>query len=138
MKFRSLLYIVIALVALAFQIVLAKQYGGIGCAIAVAGALLLGQGLIMNIYYSKKQGINIGRFWKEMLKMSILPIVLTIVSIFATQNYDIDSWGELTLAILIFCIVYIPLFWVFSMNKYERDLIKGYISEEYIPHNRIK
>lgn len=125
MKFRSLLYIVIALVALAFQIVLAKQYGGIGCAVAIAGALLLGQGLIMNIYYSKKQGINIGRFWKEILKMSIVPIVLTTASIFTISNYDINSWGELTLAILIFCIVYIPLFWVFSMNKYERDLIKA-------------
>ena len=125
MKFRSLLYIVIALVALALQIVLAKQYGGIGCAIAVAGALLLGQGLIMNIYYSKKQGINIGRFWKEILKMSIVPILLTTASIFTISNYDIDSWGELALAILIFSIVYIPLFWVFSMNKYERDLIKA-------------
>jgi O-antigen/teichoic acid export membrane protein len=124
MKFRSLLYIVIALVALAFQIVLAKQYGGIGCAIAVAGALLLGQGLIMNIYYSKKQGINIGKFWSEILKMSIVPIALTITSIFIVRSYDMNSWGELALAILIFCAMYIPLFWSFSMNKYERSLIK--------------
>ena len=129
MKFRSLLYIVIALVALALQILLAKQYGGIGCAVAVAGALLLGQGLIMNIYYSKKQGINIGRFWKEILKMSIVPIVLTTASIFTISNYDINSWGELALAILIFGIVYIPLFWSFSMNKYERELVKAPIQK---------
>ena len=137
MKFRSLLYIVIALVALALQIVLAKQYGGIGCAIAVAGALLLGQGLIMNIYYSKKQGINIGRFWNEMLKMSIVPIVLTIASIFTISNYNINSWGELALAIMIFCAVYIPLFWSFSMNKYERNLIKASL-QKIIPLRRLK
>ena len=124
MKFRSLLYILIAVVALAFQIVLAKKYGGIGCAVAVAGALLLGQGLIMNIYYSKKQKINIGKFWKEILKMSIVPFVLTLVSIYAIRHYEIRSWHELALAILIFCAVYIPLFWLFSMNKYERDLVK--------------
>ncbi len=124
MKFRSLLYIVIAVVALAFQIVLAKQYGGIGCAIAVAGALFLGQGVIMNIYYSNRQGIDIAKFWREILKMSIVPIVLTIVSIFAVRSYDINSWAELALAILIFCAIYIPLFWLFSMNKYERDLVK--------------
>ena len=124
MKFRSLLYVGIALVALVLQIAFAKRYGGIGCAIAIAGALLIGQGLVMNIYYSKKQGINIGKFWAEILKMSILPIVLTTTSIFTISNYDINSWGELALAILIFSIVYIPLFWVFSMNKYERDLIK--------------
>lgn len=125
MKFRSLLYICIAVIALVFQIVLAKKYGGIGCSIAIAGALLLGQGLIMNIYYSKKQGIDIGRFWIEIFKMSIVPIALTIASIFVIKSYDINSWGELALVILIFCIVYIPLFWLFSMNKYERDLIKA-------------
>ena len=124
MKFRSLLYIGIAVVALALQIALAKRYGGIGCAVAVAGALLLGQGLIMNIYYSKKQGINISKFWGEILKMSIVPIVVTAITIIAIQNYHINSWAELALAILIFCAVYIPLFWLFSMNKYERDLIK--------------
>ena len=125
MKFRSLLYIAIATVALALQIIFAKKYGGIGCAIAVAGALLLGQGLIMNIYYSKRQGIDIIKFWKEILKMSIVPIILTIVSIFAISNYDTNHWGKLSLSIFIFSVVYIPLFWLFSMNKYERGLIKA-------------
>lgn len=129
MKFRSLLYIVIAIVALAFQIILAKQYGGIGCAIAIAGALFLGQGLIMNIYYSKKQGIDITKFWREILKMSIFPFVMTLASIFAIRSYDINSWGELALAILIFCAIYIPLFWLFSMNEYERSLIKAPIQK---------
>ena len=124
MKFRSLLYIGIAMVALAFQIILAKKYGGIGCAIAVAGALILGQGLIMNIYYSKKQGIDIGKFWREILKMSVVPILLTILSILVIRNQKLDTWPELIVTILIFCAVYVPLFWLFSMNKYERDLIK--------------
>lgn len=137
MKFRSLLYIVIAMIALAFQIILAKKYGEIGCAIAVAGSLLLGQGLIMNIYYSNKQGIDVQKFWREILKMSLVPIALTIASIFAIKNYDINSWGELVLAILIYCAVYIPLFWLFSMNKYERDLIKVTFQKS-ISHNRIK
>ena len=137
MKFRSLLYIGIAVVALAFQIALAKKYGGIGCAVAVAGALLLGQGLIMNIYYSKKQGIIIGKFWKEILKMSIVPIALTIASLFVIRNYYINSWGELAFAILIFCAAYIPLFWLFSMNKYERDLIKAPI-QKIVSRNRLK
>ena len=125
MKFRSLLYIVIATIGLLFQILLAKKYGGMGCAIAIAVALLIGQGLVMNIYYKRKQGIDIVKFWKEILKMSIVPIVLTIASIFTIRDYDISSWGELALAIVIFCAIYIPLFWLFGMNKYERDLIKA-------------
>lgn len=124
MRFRSLLYIVIALVALTLQIALAKQYGGIGCAASVAGALLLGQGIIMNIYYSKKQGIDIIKFWKEILKMSIVPIIITAISVYLIGYWDINSWGRLGIAIIIFCIAYIPVFWLGSMNKYERGLIK--------------
>ena len=95
MKFRSLLYIFIAMAALAFQIVLARRYGGVGCAIAVSGALLLGQGLIMNIYYSKRQGIDIGRFWKEIFRMSVIPIAVTTTFLFADRMTEIDSWREL-------------------------------------------
>lgn len=135
MRFRSLLYIAIAAFSLVFQIVLAKQYGGVGCALSIAGALFLGQGLIMNIYYSKNQGIDIGKFWKEILKMSLVPIALTIVSILIVRNCEINSWGELALAILIFCAVYIPLFWLFSMNEYERGLIKTPMRKIISPKN---
>ena len=123
MKFRSLLYIFIAMAALAFQIVLARRYGGVGCAIAVSGALLLGQGLIMNIYYSKRQGIYIGRFWKEIFRMSVIPIAVTTTFLFADRMTEIDSWRELAVGIVLFCVIYIPLFWVLSMNKYERELL---------------
>lgn len=129
MKFRSLLYIGIAVMALVFQIVLAQKYGGIGCAVAVAGALILGQGVIMNIYYSKKQGLDIAKFWKEIMRMSIVPIVLSAISIFVIRHFEISSWSKLILAILMFCAVYVPLFWFFSMNKYERELLSAPINK---------
>ena len=129
MKFRSLLYIAIALIALVVQILLAKQYGGIGCAIAVAGALLLGQGLIMNIYYSRKQALDIMAFWKEILKMAIIPIVTSISAIFFLKSHSINSWSELLIAIVVYAVIYIPLFWVFSMNKYERNLFLAPLSK---------
>ena len=86
---------------------------------------MLGQGLIMNIYYSLKQGINVVKFWIEILKMSLVPIVLSIVAIFVIRNYHINNWNELIVAILIFCVAYTPFFWLFGMNKYERGLIKA-------------
>lgn len=56
MRFRSEVYVIIALISLGFQIPLAKYYGGIGCAMAIAGALTLGQIIVMNIYYHKSRG----------------------------------------------------------------------------------
>lgn len=122
MQFRSLLYIVIATISLVFQIILAKQYGGLGCAISIAGALFLGQGVIMNIYYQKKQGLDILNFWGEILKMSIVPIITCVAALYLLRNTTIDSWFSLSVAIVVFVIVYIPLFFCFSMNQSERDL----------------
>ena len=123
MKFRSLLYIVIAAIALLFEILLARKMGGIGCAIAISGALFLGQGLLMNIYYKKRQGLDIIGFWKEILKMSIIPFVISTAFIFAINKLEISSWLHLFIGILVFTIIYVPLFWRFSMNDEERALL---------------
>lgn len=130
MKFRSLLYIGIAVLALIFQVVLAKKYEGIGCAFAVAGALLLGQGLIMNIYYQKRQGIDIVAFWKEIIRMSIIPIIISVVFRLVISEYNIDSWSEWLIFVSLFVAMYLPIFYLFSMNKYEKDLLK-------LPLNRL-
>ena len=129
MKFRSLLYIVIAVLSLVFQIILAKQYGGIGCAIAIAGALFMGQGLIMNVYYHKKQGLDIWKFWKEILKMSVVPVVLCLGMMHMLHDRTLDSWFALGMAVSLFMIIYLPLFFCFSMNQSERELfIKPIVS----------
>lgn len=123
MKFRSLLYIVIALVSLGAQIYLSKYYGPLGCAIAIGGALVLGQGLIMNIYYWKRQQINIPRFWGEIIKMSLIPICLTVIGIFVVEKTHPYTISSLAISILIYSLIYMPLFCKFSLNEYEKNLI---------------
>ena len=124
MKFRSLLYIVIAVVSLVSSFPLAKYYGGIGCAISTAGALVLGQIIIMNIYYQRKQHINIIRFWKEISNMSLVPIAF--ISIYLVFQAEIDiyttSFMNFTIGIVAFLSLYVPLFWKLSMNRSEKEL----------------
>lgn len=123
MKFRSVLYIIIALVSLAMQIVLTRFFGGIGCAMGVSGALVVGQILIMNVYYRRRQDLDIKIFWKEISKMSIIPIVLIFSSMLVIRHFfALDSWGKLILGIAAFSLVYIPLFFRFSMTDEERNL----------------
>lgn len=123
MKFRSVLYIIIALVSLAMQIVLTRHFGGIGCAMGISGALVVGQILIMNVYYRRRQDLDIMTFWKEISKMSIIPIVLIFSSMLVIRHFfALDSWGKLILGIAAFSSVYIPLFFRFSMTDEERNL----------------
>lgn len=123
MKFRCILYLVISLVSLGAQIPLSKYYGGIGCACAIAGALVLGQIIVMNVYYQVKQKIDIVGFWIEIIKMSIVPGVLTVLTYYVLQQYALDSVVKLVSGIVLYLVVYLPLFFMLSMNAYERDLI---------------
>ena len=125
MQFRSTLYVIIALASLCISIPLAKQYGGIGCAAGTSIALIVGQIIIMNIYYQKVIHIEIGRFWKEIGKMSVSPILLGLLFCLAIYNFKIDTVVKLTAGIALFSVVYWPIFWRFGMNKYERDLFSG-------------
>lgn len=123
MKFRCILYFVIAMISLGLQIPLAKYYGGVGCACAIAGALVLGQIIVMNVYYQVKQKINIVKFWIEIAKMSFVPAALTIGGYFALQHFATDNWISLGVGIFAYLVVYLPLFFMLSMNKFERDLV---------------
>lgn len=124
MKFRSLMYIVIAGCSLLGQIVLSKYWGSLGCAIAIAAALLLGQGLIMNIYYHRVQKIDIVSFWREIAKMSLVPVTLVIVGKIGLTFFSYSGAIALGIGIACFTAIYVPAFWFGGMNESERKLIR--------------
>lgn len=126
MKFRALLYLVISVFSLLMSIPLAKRYGGIGCAIGVTIALITGQIIIMNIYYKVKIGIDIIRFWREIGQMSIIPILIGILSYMILLKISIQTPLELFVAIAVFSVCYAMLFWRFSLNSYERNLLSTF------------
>ncbi|MCM1066447.1 MAG: oligosaccharide flippase family protein [Muribaculaceae bacterium] len=122
-KFRSLTYLAIAAVSLVFQILVTPRYGAIGCAAVIGLTLFLGQWLVMNIYYATRQHLDVVRFWLEIGRMSIVPVALSIVGYYIVNHFNISSWWSIGAAILVFTTAYLPLFYLFSMNKYERDTI---------------
>lgn len=123
LKFRSLLYLFISVGCVVVSIPMAQKFGGVGCAIATSAALLLGQGLIMNIYYSRSVGIEIAKFWREIGTMSITPILVTLGGYLLLREVAINSIIDFVIYGSIFSIVYLTSVWIFSMNRYEKDLI---------------
>ena len=117
MKFRSLLYLVIALISLLAQFVLARRFGGMGIAIAISGALLVGQGVMMNIYYHRCQKLDMRAFWREIGRMSIVPALVALGASIALQGIVLDTWMKLAMAIGGYLLVYVPLFYRFSIRR---------------------
>ena len=91
----------------------------------------------MNIYYYKKANIDIPRFWKNILKMSI-PIVILLIATYIT-NYILLSTNIVILGskIMIYLILYTILVWRFTLNDYEKNLIKKPINKIFKSTNKI-
>ncbi len=123
MKFRSLLCICVAVVALVLEVLFARWWGGIGCAVAISGVLLIGSGLILNLYYHIKQGLDIPKFWMNIIRMSVGPAVVTVVFYQLTKQFEITSWFAFIKWVIPFAVCYLGIMFVCSLNDYERNLV---------------
>lgn len=122
-QFRSIVYFFIALLNIVMSILLVKKYGAIGCAVATGFSFIIGNIIIINIYYWKRADIDIPLFWKNIIKMSI-PIIITIV-IGCGLNYFISEYRIVTFILkgIVYVGVYVVLMWLLGMNKEEKKEI---------------
>lgn len=122
-QFRSKIYIVIALLNVVLSIPLAKILGGFGCAIASGMCFLIGNGIIMNVYYYKKINIDIHRFWENIIKISI-PVAISLL-LGTLINLFIVGSGFIHIIVkgILYSLIYIILAIKIGMNDYEKNLI---------------
>lgn len=81
-KYRSLMWIGIALLNVVLSIFLIKKYNECGAAMGTAIAWVIGSGILMNWFYARYVGLDVKRFWQEILfltKGGILPIIPFII-----------------------------------------------------------
>ncbi|QVY61289.1 oligosaccharide flippase family protein [Cytobacillus gottheilii] len=121
-RFRSLVLIMIAILNVTISIPLAQNYGGVGVALGTGVSYFLGAGIIMNIYYQRKLGLNIPLFWKHIIFMSI-PVLLSLLTGFGINHLIAqNSIGFLVLKIVLFSVIFGRLMWLIGCNNYERGL----------------
>ena len=122
LKFRAIMLLIVSTISLLTQICLSIKWGAVGCAIAVGLANLIGQGLILNWYYSKHQKIDISRFWIEIGKMCAVPIVLSCIMSFLFTSFSRENLTSLAIWICGYTVIYLILCWIFSLNSNEKTL----------------
>lgn len=123
-KFRSIVYACIAVLNVALTFWWVELLGIIGASIATCLSYVIGNILIMNWYYYKKIKIDIPLFWKNILTMSPVMIIMGICAWFALNWIQVNNWIMFFAFAIIYSVVYFILAYIFMMNKYERDIIK--------------
>lgn len=125
MGFRSVVYVILAVLDVVVSIPVSQKFGVVGCAAAAAILLFIGTGPVVNWYYWKIIGIDIPKFFKEMRTL-ILPAIITgVISwLFSRYVFSSYSWAGLLLNVCVFLCIYATLLWFWGMNDYEKKLIK--------------
>ena len=131
-RYRTTILFFIAIANVIVSIPLAINLGGVGSAIGTAMAMIVGQGILMNIYYHKKVKINIIEFWKNIIRMVIPMIPLFVVSLVIVIIFPINSLLKFIVGVIIYLTLYVICVWNFSMNEYEKNLINKFAKKLHL------
>ena len=121
-RMRSIVYFFVAIGNVLLSIHLIPRYGAAGTAAGTLIAILLGNGLFMNIYYQKKIGLNIIEFWKQIGHMFIPMLPAVICGIILNKILPQQNWLVLFMQLLIFVLVYGVFMWLFGLNEIEKEI----------------
>ena len=127
--FRSIVYLIIAIVNVVSTYLLVPYFGIYGASACSCVAYIAGQGIVMNIYYYKVTGLNIPLFWKNILKMSVVPIEMTVVGLALNRICVVNNWLIFLVNIVVFAGIYALLMYRFSLNDYEKKLFVAPITK---------
>lgn len=123
-KFRSVVYLGVALLNILLSIPLTMKWQGIGASIGTAISVILGNCILMNWYYHRYIGLDIPRFWKKigLLLPSLLPPLAAALLIANFAN--VSGWGGIVLWGCVIVAVFVPCVWLFGLNRYEKELVR--------------
>ena len=131
-RFRSIILFFIAIANIIISIPLAKMYQGIGSAIGTSLSLIIGNIIIMNIYYYKKVGINVIKFWKSIIKMSFPFIIPIIVIMFIMHCITLHGYIHVIIFGGLYSILYFIICYLFTMNNYEKSFLENFLKKLHL------
>ena len=119
-KFRSVVYTFMAILNVFVSIYLARRYGPIGAALGTAVSLIVANGLIMNAYYHKAIGIDIIKFWKNILSQMKGLIIPSVLGVFIMKFIHFKGFLDFVLWVVIYTVVYGISVYLLSMDESEK------------------
>lgn len=126
-RYRSVAYLVLALLNVAVSIPLAMRWEGVGAAVGTALACFAGQYAMMNWFYYKKIGLDIPGYWRTIggVALRMLPLALPAAAI--NLLLPGGGWLRLILRCALFTAVYAPYAWLVILDGYEKSLARSFL-----------
>ncbi len=110
---RSLVLLVMAVVNVALSVLLVKPLGYWGPALGTVVSLLLGDGLMMSLYYKKRLGLELGRMFREIYSGLLLAAGASSLVCVPLALFQAGSFSGLVVKGLLFLAAYAYAIYLF-------------------------
>tara|TARA_R110002049_G_scaffold275301_1_gene453322 strand:+ start:2219 stop:3706 length:1488 start_codon:yes stop_codon:yes gene_type:complete len=124
LSFKAILYISFLFFGVILGASLAKSFGALGMIFGTVIAWLIVQN-VMNFYYHRVIGLNIFRFFKELLNKTILTVLLVFVIGYLISYIPGSGWLNFILKSISYSIVYVVLMHKIGLIDFEKQLFKN-------------
>lgn len=130
-KFRSWIMAAFAVVNVIITILAVKQWGVIAAGLGYVVAISVVNLLAVNVYNHFKVGLNMKLFWRNILKLSVTPIVTTMIMLSAKFLMSTQSISFILGLGIVYSGVFVVLTWHISLRNDEKHEIKGILKSAF-------
>ena len=118
--FRAKIYFLTGVLNLIMAIPLGIHYGGIGCAIATRISMLIGNGLIMNVFYERCINLYIKDFWWQIGRITVVVLICLVMGYGLNLLLPFDGRLGFIIKIILYIILYSAMIYHFALNIKEK------------------
>lgn len=122
-KARSVVYLCMALLNVAFTWVASPYLGYWAPAIAYIASISLGNGLFMNWYYHARIGLDMGYFWRRNLPVVLVSVGVLAVCMGLSGFAPVTSWGLFVFWGAVYTALFALAMWHLVLDGDERSYI---------------
>lgn len=123
-SFRAKILLGLSFFNIFLSYILIKKIGIIGAAVSTSFSLLLGNVIIMNIFYWKKLKIDIIKYWSNIIKISLIYIIASGCIFFIKKKIVIIDILDLLINAFIFFLISSILLYNFALDKTVKKTIR--------------
>ena len=124
-RFKAISTFIMAIANVGISFYLASIYGPVGAALGTTIVLVLNNIFIINVYYQKKIGINVLRFWGQIAILVAKAVPSIAITILLLVLIKPSNMAALLIFAPIFAVLYIVTVLLFSTSDYEKTLLKN-------------
>ncbi len=119
--FKALLYLIVTIIGTGIGSLFAREYGATGMVMGTIISLFVVQN-IMNIFYHKYIGINMFRFYRELIDKILFCSICILICGGLIQHIPGSSWYNFILKTLLYSIIYGFVMLNWGMHPNEKEL----------------